>query len=108
MIEVLHPGVFLEEVAFRAHPIEGVSTSQPDWTDTNAHDPGITLLEFPAYAAESLAYRMPAVPHARHLIALAVGGVVAGLQVHTQEPGDNPRVHMSAGVAWRPDGTPAS
>jgi hypothetical protein len=84
MAEYLHPGVYLTEVSFRSHPIEGVSTSQTDWTEPNAHDPGVTLLQFPAFAAESLFYRMPAVPHPPHLLALAVR------------------------VAWPPDGTPAA
>jgi hypothetical protein len=31
----------------------------PGWTDHNAHDPGVTLLELVAYALETTAYRTP-------------------------------------------------
>lgn len=78
MTEYLAPAVFLTEVAFRSHPIDGVATSaggplaadvadrsigrvpndqSPDWTTHNQHDPGVTLLELGAWVAESLALR---------------------------------------------------
>jgi hypothetical protein len=78
MTEYLAPAVFLTEIAFRSHPIEGVATSAadpfaagvadrssgqlsndqaPDWTTQNQHDPGVTLLELAAWVTESLACR---------------------------------------------------
>jgi hypothetical protein len=61
-IEFLHPGVYLSELPFEAHPIDGVPSSvpahTPDWTDPVQSDPGITLLQLFAYTAQSLAYRV--------------------------------------------------
>jgi len=102
MTEFLHPGVFLTEVAFRAHPIEGVQTSQPDWTGANAHDPGVTIAQLPAWTGESLTYRMP---HPLHLHAAVGSGVIGGLHVHSQDDGGEPRLRISAGIAMGPDGT---
>ena len=33
-----------------------VQASQPEWTDSNTHDPGITLLEFIGYLLEDLLF----------------------------------------------------
>ena len=57
MLERVYPGVFLTEVAFQSHPVEGVPTSTPEWTDANRLDPGISLLQLFAWSAESLVYR---------------------------------------------------
>jgi phage tail sheath protein FI len=75
MPEYLHPGVYVVEVDAHATPIPGVSTSTeafvdsllalarerirglPGWTDYNVHDPGITLLELLAWAADSALFR---------------------------------------------------
>jgi phage tail sheath protein FI len=70
----IHPGVYVEEVSFRAHPIEGVDTSTrglldatsaatrpahtPEWTDHNDSDPGTTLLNLFAWLDEGLLYRL--------------------------------------------------
>ena len=77
MPEYLHPGVYLVEVDTQATPIPGVSTSTeallgpllafwrdrvrsdiPGWTDRNASDPGIMLLELLAWVAESAIFRV--------------------------------------------------
>jgi hypothetical protein len=61
-IEFLHPGVYLTELPFEAHPIDGVPqsvpTHTPDWTNPVQSDPGMTLIQLLAYTAESLAYRV--------------------------------------------------
>ena len=74
MPEYLHPGVYLVEVDTQPTPIPGVSTSTeafldsllalarervrgPEWTDHGVHDPGITLLELLAWAADSALFR---------------------------------------------------
>jgi hypothetical protein len=72
--DLLYPGVYVVETSHQAHAIEGVPTStdglagsldsarffqsvaSPEWTDGNAHDPGITTLELFGWAAESLAF----------------------------------------------------
>jgi hypothetical protein len=91
MIERLYPGVYLEEVAFKAQPIDGVSTATPAptpaWTDTQTHDPGITLLELLAYAIEPLQYRAD----------LAAPGIAQGLAVTPANAGA--QLHVSPGVA---------
>jgi len=38
-----------------------VSRHFPEWTDSNEHDPGLTLLELFAWLTENLAYRTPAI-----------------------------------------------
>jgi hypothetical protein len=91
MIERVYPGVYLDEVAFKARPIDGVATAAPApapaWTDANTHDPGITLLELLAYAIEPLQYRAD----------LAAPGTAQGLAVQTANAG--PQLHLSPGVA---------
>ena len=71
MTVYLHPGVYLVEVPFASHPIEGVHTSTAglsaranalQWTDVQPHDPGVTLLEQFAWLGEIAAYRLHAVP----------------------------------------------
>lgn len=92
MTTIQYPGVYLQEIAFRSHPIDGVSTSTepltggvklqevpsgvhpidgvptppqphaPDWTDPAQHDPGITLVQLFAYLGDSLLYRSNLVP----------------------------------------------
>ena len=44
-----------------------ISVTNPAWTDHNASDPGITLLELFAFQAESLLYRFNQVPEATYL-----------------------------------------
>ena len=93
MPEYLAPGVYVEEVAFNAKPIARVPTSigddelraiartlyerlarfNPEWTDANHHDPGVTLLELFAFLDESLTYRAG---HAARLAAAALALVV--------------------------------
>jgi len=77
MPEYLHPGVYVVEVDTHATPIPGVSTSTeallgpllafwrdrvrsdiPGWTDRNASDPGITLLELLAWLADVAVFRL--------------------------------------------------
>ena len=83
MTEYLAPAVFLTEIPFGAHPIEGVATSAaeflaagiadrpseilsndqaPDWAAQNQHDPGTTRLELSSWVAESLAFRSDPLP----------------------------------------------
>jgi hypothetical protein len=84
MPEYLAPGVYVEEIAGGVTPIPGVATSTgalagreliermahavrdglPGWTDHNAHDPGITVLEVLACVAYDL-QRYATTPQAR-------------------------------------------
>ncbi|HTO49826.1 MAG TPA: hypothetical protein VML91_19490 [Burkholderiales bacterium] len=76
MPEYLHPGVYLVEVDTQATPVAGVFASTeallgpllafwqervrtrvPGWTDHNASDPGITLLELLAWLADLAIFR---------------------------------------------------
>jgi hypothetical protein len=81
MPEYQYPGVYVEEHD-TAKPILGVSTSidnlttrslaselreivlriDPDWTDHNTSDPGVTVLEVLAWIAETVIYRANAIP----------------------------------------------
>jgi hypothetical protein len=54
---------------------ERIPSTAPGWTDHNAHDPGITLLELLASAAEQLSYRIDRVPPAHRAAFLALLGV---------------------------------
>ena len=97
MPEYLSPGVYIEEVSFRGHPIEGVSTSTADfiggetvarleslardsgraWSDEPHQDPGVHLLELLSFVAERLTCRTGMVPelgllHASRLAAAAL------------------------------------
>ena len=44
-----------------------IPISNPEWTDHNASDPGITLLELFAFQAEGLLYRFNQIPEASYL-----------------------------------------
>jgi hypothetical protein len=80
MIERMYPGVYLAEVEFSAKSIDGVTTTQPgvvddlravsdaveraaqpahtpEWTNLQAGDPGVTLVELFSFVTESLLYR---------------------------------------------------
>lgn len=73
MIENLHPGVFVSEIAFRAKPIDGVPTSgpgshaaastgalspvAPPWTDQPRSDPGVMQLELFSWGTDGLLSR---------------------------------------------------
>lgn len=48
----------------------------PDWTDYNAHDPGITLLELLAWLAEGASYRLDNIPNESYRAFLRLAGVV--------------------------------
>ena len=77
MIERSHPGVCLSEIASSAKPIDRVSTDPtgidrlrseqpveaPPWTDANASDPGITLVELLGWISEFTVYGGPAQLH---------------------------------------------
>jgi phage tail sheath protein FI len=91
------PGVYVTEIASGAMPIDGVSTSTNavlgvemiasmrrfvegagGWTDSNASDPGVAVLELFAWLSERLAARTghapeSAVAHAARLAASALG-----------------------------------
>jgi hypothetical protein len=95
MPELLYPGVYLVETCNHAHAIEGVSTSTeglvagivdgarmshhpvgtPEWTDGNAHDPGVTMLELFGWTTESLAFG----------VALALGLDTAAVDSHRRQ-----------------------
>ena len=66
MLEPLASGVFAVTATFDASPMEGDTThnavASPDWSDFNAHDPGLAALELLAWVAEPLAFRNSAGP----------------------------------------------
>ncbi|GLC25916.1 hypothetical protein [Roseisolibacter agri] len=61
------------------------------WTDWNAHDPGITMLELLAYGlaafgvAELLSRRVRQVPCGRPCVALVAAGVVVAVAARRAE-----------------------
>jgi len=85
MIEASYPGVYLSEIAFNATPIDGVSTDAtgtdrlrseppieaPAWTDANASDPGMTLVDLFSWVSEFTTYGGPRnLPDPLHHIAV--------------------------------------
>lgn len=115
MIESLHPGVFVAEIPFDAHPIDGVPTSTADvdarasagrWTDHDAHDPGVTLLETLACALESSRFGSSSSPAAR-VMQLQGHGVVDGLSVRpgAQAAGE-PALQLTPGSSVDAAGRP--
>jgi predicted phage baseplate assembly protein len=83
----------------------------PGWTDHNAHDPGVTLLELLAYVVEQNIYRVNRIPerHRRKFLRLAgfppapprsARGVVA----FALRPGATVPTPLPAGVAVGPPG----
>ena len=47
----------------------------PEWTDHNASDPGISLIQLFAYLAEQVGYRLNRVPEKNHIELLKLLGV---------------------------------
>jgi hypothetical protein len=76
----------------------------PEWTDHNASDPGITLMELLAWVAEMDIYRLNRVPDRHRLLLLALAGVRphpprparVALRLQRRTPG--PLVHLPAGI----------
>ncbi|AWB22781.1 putative baseplate assembly protein [Methylobacterium currus] len=52
-----------------------VPVHAPDWTDHNAHDPGVTLIELFAFVTERQIYRVNRVPEARKRRMLGLAGL---------------------------------
>jgi len=78
--------------------IERLLTSRspaPDWTDANAHDPGITQLQLFAYAAEGLLFQRD-----------ATQGRVNGLSVQAEANHNPAAVNVSPGLALSGEGQP--
>jgi hypothetical protein len=122
VVERLYPVVYVDELS-PAHPIDGVSTTSgaslahasaavahepapavPAWTDTNAHDPGVTLLQLMAWIGELTLFRAPAqAPHHRSVLG---DGIVAGLGVRGAADEARPDVQVSPGIALDRHGRP--
>jgi hypothetical protein len=103
-IEQLHPGVYLSELPFSAHPIDGVDTSgagvqAPQWTQGQAHDPGLAPAQLMPFLSDALSYRADGATwhHA------AAAGVTHGLAVRADATAPD-ALHVSPGLAVRPDG----
>lgn len=99
MPEYLYPGVYVETYASRPQPIPGVETSaqgaasrqliaevlevvrraQPDWTDLDTSDPGITLLELVARLSEIALRHADSIPEQGRRAALRAIGALATL-----------------------------
>lgn len=111
-ISIQYPGVYVQEVASRMHPIEGVSTSTtglvhvqemaahahpidgvhtrvhtPEWTDPRPGDPGVTLIDLFAFLGESLAYRTGLVPERN------TGALLQLLEQSARESNDSASIH---------------
>ena len=85
MIERAYPGVYLASLATEAKPIDGVPTTQPGaeapaWTASDAHDPGITLVELIGFLSEPLLHRAELMPVASKYIGETEKNVAAVLQ----------------------------
>ena len=52
-----------------------VPVHAPDWTDHNAHDPGVTLIELFAFVTERQIYRVNRVPEPRKRRMLGLAGL---------------------------------
>jgi hypothetical protein len=99
MPEYLYPGVYVEAYDLHPKPIPGVGTlaqdvalrqfvaemlgvvrrAQPDWTDRNASDPGITLLELVAWLSEVALCHADSIPEQGRRAALRALGALATL-----------------------------
>lgn len=110
MVEPLYPGVFVDDMAFRAKPIDGVTTSttasfvpvhEPSWTDANSADPGVTQIELFAFLAESLLYRAGS-GHGLH--GHLGSGIAKGLAIGASDAGLASSLSMSPGHAVGADG----
>src|SRR4051812_18858401 len=55
--------------------VRRIPTYAPEWTDHNASDPGITLIQLFAYLAEQIGYRLNRVPEKNHIELLKLLGV---------------------------------
>ncbi|WP_327397366.1 putative baseplate assembly protein [Streptomyces phaeochromogenes] len=61
----------------RAELIQRIPTYTPEWTDHNASDPGIALLELFAFLGESVLFRFNQIPDAAKVAFLSLLGVPA-------------------------------
>ena len=93
MPELLHPGVYIEEIPTALHAIPGVSTSVAGFIGVSERSPAPALLS-------SLAEFRQAYPHASQFLSLAVGGFFGngGSQcyVATIAPGDPLKMALDA------------
>ena len=55
---------------------DSIARNVPQWSDHNAHDPGITLIELLAWLVESDSYRLDRIPEEAYRIFLRLAGVV--------------------------------
>ena len=74
----------------------------PEWTDWNASDPGIALLDLVAFAAEDLLWRFNQIPEATQLAFLRLLGpplrtatAARALLAFSSERADGARVHVA-------------
>lgn len=106
MIERLYPGVYVAEIPLDAQAIDGVPTSgEPDWTDHNTHDPGVTLMELLVWSMENALFGAPTGP-AAWASQTQRRGVAEGLGVAASDGSDGTDVHVTAGAAVSVDGRP--
>jgi hypothetical protein len=76
----------------------------PSWTDYNAHDPGITLLELFAWLAETGFYRLDRVPAASYRAFLRLAGIES-LPARVARAVVVPKLAPPATLAFVPAGT---
>jgi len=123
MPEYLYPGVYVEEYDGRTQSIPGVSTStdelimrslapelrdivrriEPDWTDRDSSDPGVTVLEVLAWLADMVLYRSaPVAEQGRQAAIRAVATLFAFARPCSPANGTVTRPHFFAGQLLDP------
>src|SRR6266850_1656657 len=55
--------------------VRRIPTYAPEWTDHNASDPGISLIQLFAYLTEQIGYRLNRIPEKNHVELLKLLGV---------------------------------
>src|SRR5262245_29813782 len=85
-----------------------VPVHNPEWTNFNASDPGVTLLELFAFLTENLLYRCNQVPDRNRRVFLSLLGVplrpassARGLVTFTNERGPLQTIPLNAGLDVR-------
>src|SRR5829696_6125168 len=72
------PAPILDDRSFeqlRDELVRRIPTYAPEWTDHNASDPGISLIQLFAYLAEQIGYRLNRIPEKNHVELLKLLGV---------------------------------
>src|SRR5215210_8301649 len=92
----------------RDEALARVSVHNPEWTNFNESDPGVTLVELFAFMTENLLYRANQIPERNRLKFLTLLGVplqpassARGLVMFTNERGPRETFTLNSGVEVR-------